>query len=225
VIGLGSLHLTLMAIIGIWLWSSPAQFESSQPDLIPTSGGSVIPLECTSISLFGQAIQLSSQVLRTCSLVIYGFFLAPILNLIIPTSLFLTLYMGLHGFFGPALHNSRDTGVISVMIGLFFLLLINAVFMIDTELTIHRVHNQQPGESQWTFGQTLALLLLSLPIRDTALLEFYRRDCARLTLQFQEAIEKQDLDAVGQLVRKRRVNVNVTCKKGALDNYQPQTLY
>jgi hypothetical protein len=94
--------------------------------------------------------------------------------------------------------------------------LINIVFVIDTELTIHRgVKQQQPGESQWTFGQTLALLLLSLPLRDTALLEFYRRDYARCNIsEFLWGIAVADVHAVARLVHRREVNVNVKAHGG-----------
>jgi hypothetical protein len=200
-----------MAAIGIWLWSSPARFETSQPAFT-----SPYPLECTSMSVMGGDIHLSSPVLQAWSLLIYSFFLVPGLNLILPAVFFLALYIHLNRrrLSQPAYR--QHAKALLVVPGLLLLLLINIVFMIDTELTIHRgVKQQQPGESQWTFGQTLALLLLSLPIRDTALLEFYRRDSARRNIsEFLRGIELADVHAVARLVHRREVNVNVKAKKG-----------
>jgi hypothetical protein len=210
VIALGSFHLTLMAVIGIWLWSSPARFETSQPAFT-----SPYPLECTSMSLMGRDIRLSSLILQAWSLITYSFFLVPGLNLVLPGVVFLALYIYLHrrhlsrAYPWPP---GRHATALLVVPGLLFLLLINIVFVIDTELTIHRgVKQQQPGESQWTFGQTLALLLLSLPLRDTALLEFYRRDYVR---RFLQGIESGDVHAVARLVHRREVNVNVKAEGG-----------
>jgi hypothetical protein len=51
--------------------------------------------------------------------------------------------------------------------GLGFLLAINIIFMANIETTLHQAGKQQDaGELDWTFGQTLALLLLILPLRD-----------------------------------------------------------
>jgi hypothetical protein len=171
------------------------------------------------MSLMGHDIRLSSPVLQAWSLIIYSLFLVPGLNLVLPGVVFLALYIYLH-----RRHISRSypwppgwhATALLVVPGLLFLLLINIFFVINTELTIHRgVKQQQPGESQWTFGQTLALLLLSLPIRDTALLEFYRRDSARRnTSEFLRGVELGDVHAVARLVGVQEVNVNVEATTG-----------
>jgi hypothetical protein len=44
-----------------------------------------------------------------------------------------------------------------------FLLTVNVVFLVDIESTI--AHHPVDEDSQWTFGQTLAVLLLVLPLR------------------------------------------------------------
>jgi hypothetical protein len=211
---LGSFHLTIMAVVGVWLWSSPARFETSQPALT-----SPYPLGCTSMSLMGHDLHLSSPILQAWSLIIYIFFLIPGLNLVLPAVFFLALYIHLHRrrlFQSP---DQRRAKALLVVPGLVILLSINIIFMADTELTIKRgAKFQQPGESQWTFGQTLALLLLSLPIRDTALLEFYRRGYMRrmhlLRSEFLQGIEVGDVDIVARLVGRREVNVNVEAGTG-----------
>jgi hypothetical protein len=157
VFSLGALHLTLMAVIGIWFWSSPALFESRQPRLLEhgTAG-------CASMALLGQHIPLSSSSLRTLSLVIYAFFAVPGLNLIVPATVLLALHIVYH-YFRPR-EDDSTTSVVPVYTGLIFLLVVNVVFMVDIEITIS--HHDVSDESQWTFGQTLAVLLLVLPLRD-----------------------------------------------------------
>jgi hypothetical protein len=211
VLVLGSLHLTVMAALGIWLWSSPYRYEDSQahrlhlpPDLLP--------LRCTETAILGLSIPLTSAVLNRVSVVLYSIFLAPGLNLVIPAIFFLLLFIrygkastqisiiwrsatssfsseddvsscheSLPGMEPPiedapasvqALHfvDDRTTelkriigSVAPISAGLLFLLAINIVFIADIETSIHRAAQD---ESKWTFGQTLALLLLVLPIRD-----------------------------------------------------------
>jgi hypothetical protein len=220
VIILGSCHLTLMAVIGIWLWSSPARFEASQPAFT-----SPYPLGCTSMSLVGLDIRLSSPTLQAWSLIIYSFFLVPGFNLVLPGVVFLALYIYLHRRRLSQPTEQRHAKALLVVPGLLLLLFVNFIFMTDTEVTIHRgAKHQQPGESQWTFGQTLALLLLSLPLRDTALLEFYRRDYPRrITLEtFLRGIKLGDVDIVSRLVHRQEVNVNVAAKTGGNPSMAPR---
>jgi hypothetical protein len=200
-----------MAIVGVWLWSSPAQFEISQRDFNPP-----YPLTCTSITLLGYSTRLSSPILQAWSLLIYSVFLVPALNLLLPAALFLALYIYSHHRHSLQPWNQRKAGSLPVVLGLLFLLMVNTVFLVDTELTVHRgAQQQQPGESQRTFGQTLALLLLSLPIRDTALLEFYWRDSVRRSVTgFLRGVELGNVHAIAKLVGLREVNVNVEATTG-----------
>jgi hypothetical protein len=157
VLFLGSLHLTLMAVIGIWFWSSPALFERRQPGPINTDTA-----ECASMALMGQTVGLSSSPLRAVSLVIYAAFVAPGLNLLAPAALFLASHITYH-----RIRNRGDDAkpsVVPVYAGLVFLLFVNIVFLVDIETTIGR--HRVAEETQWTFGQTLAVLLLILPLRD-----------------------------------------------------------
>jgi hypothetical protein len=187
---LGSLHLTMMAMVGVWLWSSPARFELSQdPDKLLPLGSIRHPFECTSITLLGKSDPIKSTGLRAWSLLAYSLVLVPGLNLAAPALLFLALYISTYRlkftwrtYWLRHFYLKKDIGVTVVTASLIFLLITNVVFLMDNELTIRRATNQQEGESQWTFGQTLALLLLSLPLRDTAMLELYRRDAGRRAL-------------------------------------------
>jgi Ca2+/Na+ antiporter len=126
VILLGSCRLTLMAVIGIWLWSSPARFETSQPAFT-----SPYPLECTSMSLMGHDIRLSSPTLQAWSLIIYSFFLVPGLNLVLPGVVFLALYIYLHRRRLSRPTEQQHAKALLVIPGLLLLLMINIVFMTD----------------------------------------------------------------------------------------------
>jgi hypothetical protein len=84
VLFLGSLHLSLMAALGIWLWSHPTTFGNSEPCAIKS----------ISIIIIGNRVPFSSAGLHVASLVIYSIFLVPGLNLVIPMVAFLGLYIG-----------------------------------------------------------------------------------------------------------------------------------
>jgi hypothetical protein len=167
VLSLGSLHLTLMAAISIWFWSSPALFGAVQHKPL----GHEI-LECTTTSLLGKTIALTSSPLRVVSLVIYAFFTVPGLNLVMPAAFFFALHFVYHR--GRPKGDTADLRVEPVYISLMFLLAVDIVFMVDIETAIS--HHQVSDDSQWTFGQTLAVLLLVLPLRDVF---YFIRDSIR----------------------------------------------
>jgi hypothetical protein len=204
VIGLGSLHLTLMAAIGIWLWSSPIAFECSQPGMTSINP---FPIECTSVSILGGNLKMISTGIRAWSLILYSIFLIPGLNLLIPALLFLWLYNALHDH-KSTLGFLRHPGILPVLIGLLILAVINVIFVISIELTISGAKiQQQPGESEWTFGQTLALLLLSLPLRDTAILQTLRQE-----QKMDEAIAKDNVSLIRELASRWQTNSSARTK-------------
>ncbi|KAJ7243260.1 ankyrin repeat-containing domain protein [Mycena rebaudengoi] len=169
---LGTIHLTLMAVLGMWLWSRPGSLGVSTP--------------CASTTVLGQPAGLDSRALRGISLTMYSVFLTPGVNLILPMALFLGLFLGYHAVRGPLhricdrllrllrtprlpmyrqLHPSIDEpSIVPTVLGLVFLGAINIIFIVDIELTLR--DNQLSDESAWSFGQILAILLLVLPIRD-----------------------------------------------------------
>lgn len=71
VLTLGSIHLSLMAAIGIWLWSNPSGF------------GTAIACD-PSLAIAGSAVPFSSTALKICSLLVYSHILFPVLNLVFP---------------------------------------------------------------------------------------------------------------------------------------------
>jgi hypothetical protein len=73
VLTVGSLHLSLMAAIGIWLWHDPAGFG--------------LPIDrCTPmLTVFGASVSFKSTPLRVFSLTMYSLLLIPGLNLLPPS--------------------------------------------------------------------------------------------------------------------------------------------
>ncbi|PPQ73965.1 hypothetical protein CVT26_006316, partial [Gymnopilus dilepis] len=80
VLTLGSLHLSLMAGIGLWLWSNPSSFGT--------------PLDCVpSLSVIGGPLPFSALGLRIFSLIMYSLLVLPGINLIPPFIFFLFLHI------------------------------------------------------------------------------------------------------------------------------------
>jgi hypothetical protein len=208
VLSLGSLHLTLMAVIGIWFWSSPTLFESRQPEHPEASS-----LYCTSTNVLGQTISLTSLPLRAVSLVIYSFFLIPGLNLLAPAALFLAAHIGYHRMRNR--DNHAKLSILPIFAGLLFLLAINVVFLVNIETTIRQ--HQVDEEALWTFGQTLAVLLLVLPLRDVfSFITHVRKEKrhekrrARCTEELKRALERGNMDMVMKVVKHADLRAEAT---------------
>ncbi|KAF5336346.1 hypothetical protein D9611_006695 [Ephemerocybe angulata] len=184
---LGSLHLTLMAGLGLWLWSNIRAFGEGQD----------VANECAAthalVAVLGKHVPFASQALRIASFIIYAIFLAPGINLLLPIAMFLGLYsfwrvlpipkgIGLGETpAGPPsryprlrllirrVYNSiaRRWSMFPPFVGLIFLLTVNLVFIIDIELALNQNGGLQDSEETvWGFGQILAMLLLFMPLRD-----------------------------------------------------------
>ncbi|KAJ6489448.1 hypothetical protein DFH09DRAFT_1338868 [Mycena vulgaris] len=82
VLTLGSIHLSLMAAVGIWLWSDPSKF-----------GHPLDPSCDPMLTVVGIPARFSSKPLRIASLTMYSLILIPGLNLIPPFVFFLTLHI------------------------------------------------------------------------------------------------------------------------------------
>ncbi|KAJ6459138.1 ankyrin repeat-containing domain protein, partial [Mycena vitilis] len=192
---LGSLHLSLMAGLGIWLWSDPRSF-----------GPKGCLVDTASIAILGRSVPLGSAGLRGWSFGIYSLFLVPGLNLILPMALFLGLFLGYQTwnsnrmskkeqlvstsrkFVGSritkAIHAYNNLpaapSVFPTIVGMGLLFATNLIFVVDIELTLWRNRpRQDPGESTWAFGQILAIILLALPLRDLVETVLARRETQR----------------------------------------------
>ncbi|KAF5324058.1 hypothetical protein D9611_008345 [Ephemerocybe angulata] len=185
---LGSLHLTLMAGLGLWLWSDIRAFGEGQ------DASNECAAKHALVAILGSHVPFASEALRIASLFVYAIFLTPGINLLLPIALFL----GLYSFWrvlpipkvlapgevsvGSPFHyawlrlsirrrvcNSiaRRWSMLPPFIGLVFLLAVNLVFIIDIELALKQNDGlQDREEAVWGFGQILAMLLLFMPLRD-----------------------------------------------------------
>jgi hypothetical protein len=161
-LALGSLHLTLMAVLGVWLWSDLHLFGLGhrEPEEFKTSNA--LAIERATVALFGQAVPLGSPALRIASIAIYSVFLIPGINLFPPMLFILAVYLGCH-----RISLAKKWKALPAYISLGILLAINIVIIIDIELT-RNMNSVLQGhdECDWGFGQILAILLLLLPLRD-----------------------------------------------------------
>ncbi|KAJ6474046.1 hypothetical protein C8R47DRAFT_712660 [Mycena vitilis] len=202
---LGSLHLSMMSALGLWLWSKPLAFGTA-------TDANACAMSFASTAILGKRVPLASSGLRIWSLLIYSVFLVPGLNLIVPMVGFLLL-MQMHrashhprriNKFDPSWRGSllsapnsaatppdrraklhakgvRDLArrslwalqawynpfLLPIFAAMILLFATNIIFIVDTEAALRRNRDlQTEGESDWTFGQTLAVLLLILPLRD-----------------------------------------------------------
>ncbi|KAJ3526330.1 hypothetical protein NMY22_g10206 [Coprinellus aureogranulatus] len=195
---MGSLHLTLTAALGIWLWSDIRSFGQS------TSTGSCAT-DYLDITILGARVPFASNPLRVTSLVIYSLFLLPGFNLLLPMALFLGFFIWHHSWYGEVARRSTSpvtakaphlpflkslftqpladvctacikSSIFPVCVGLVFLFAVNIFFITDIELTLLRNKAlQAPGEAEWGFGQVLAVLLLVMPLRDLVEMILARR--------------------------------------------------
>jgi hypothetical protein len=81
VLSLGSAHLSLMAGIGIRLWSNPSAFGKPLGNCTPI------------LTIFGASSEFSSRPLRIFSLAMYSILIIPGLNLLPPFAFFLFLHI------------------------------------------------------------------------------------------------------------------------------------
>jgi hypothetical protein len=201
VLVLGSLHLTLMAILGVWLWSDLHLFGLGNRESTTFKAANALTLERAMIAILGQAVPLGSLALKGVSIAIYSIFLVPGLNLIPLMILFLAAYLGCH-----RLPFAKRWDVLPAYIGLGILLAINLIFIVDIEVTRNmNIAIQADDESNWGFGQILAILLLLLPLRDLveALLERrLKKRQGELDEDLQEAIERQEFDRVKRAIER-----------------------
>ncbi|KAF6763555.1 hypothetical protein DFP72DRAFT_955720, partial [Ephemerocybe angulata] len=185
---LGSLHLSLMASLGLWLWSNIRTFGEGQDTANDCAAKHAL------LAILGRHVPFASEALRIVSLSIYAIFLVPGVNLLLPIVVFLGFYH-LHQVVPiPKVAGSERTpdsyirrsrfwfwirrasntivqrwGILPPFIGLIFLLLINLVFIVDIELALKQNGGLQgKDEAEWGFGQILAMLLLFMPLRDLA---------------------------------------------------------
>ena len=106
--------------------------------------------------------------------------------------------------------------IFPVCVGLGLLVVINVIFVVDIELTLTRNPAlQDEQESEWGFGQILAMLLIFIPLRD--LVEMI---LARRLKRQEEQIKRHELTAAWKaaIVRKDSKKLMELVKEGADPN-------
>ncbi|KAF5364446.1 hypothetical protein D9758_010658 [Tetrapyrgos nigripes] len=177
---LGSLHLTIMAGLGIWMWRKPGSFGPSDSCLIS--------IDSLSIVILGHHVSLGSEGLRGWSLAVYSLFLVPGLNLVVPAAIFLFLYIRYQAWCSKDQSKSLNS-IVPIIIGMVFLIAINLTFIIDTELTLQQ--NIGQDGSNWTFGQVLAMLLIAIPLRDLVETIIFKRTEKQKRKIYTEALRRE----------------------------------
>jgi hypothetical protein len=142
VLALGSLHLTLMAAVGVWLWLDPKQLGLGNRHTAEFRSANSFAVEKATVAIMGHAFPFSSPGLRIGSLATYFLFLTPGINLIAPMMLFLLVYFGCH-----RISLGKRWEALPAYIGLGILAFINIVFVVDIELTWRLNTRLQEGGS------------------------------------------------------------------------------
>ncbi|KAF9461103.1 hypothetical protein BDZ94DRAFT_858965 [Collybia nuda] len=176
---LSTIHLSLMAIFGFWLWTDPSTFSHS-------------PATCSalpSLAILGHIIPITSSGLRNFSIAIYSLIATPLFNIFIPMALVILFHIWfnrryqslipMNAFLAKAAAliqpQSPSSGMgqnemFPISVCLVLLVAINAIFVVDTEATLYQNrYLQETGGSGWTFGQILATLLLLIPLCGTVM--------------------------------------------------------
>ena len=165
--GLASAHLTLFAAFGLWLWFEIKGFGEN-PECIPF----------TNIFIF-HAIPVTSPALRVISIVIYIVCLLPIINIVVFGGMELGAIYGFKRLITFLRHPQCTQGstskspLDSPSILYWFIVLtlgVQVFFITCTELTIKNNKHllKEAEEENWTFGQTLAIALITIPLVQVA---------------------------------------------------------
>ncbi|KAH6908483.1 hypothetical protein BKA70DRAFT_271286, partial [Coprinopsis sp. MPI-PUGE-AT-0042] len=195
VLALGSLHLTLMAALGLWVWSDLQLFGVGNRKAFDFRDANACAVENATIAIMGHSVPFRSPTLRVFSIIVYALFLIPGVNLVAPVILFLATF-----FACRRIPLAKRWDVLPAYICLGLLFAINIVFIVDIELTRNSNRGlQHEDEAEWGFGQILAILLLLLPLRDLVDAVLARRLKKRqeeLNTDLEEAIDSQAFDRV-----------------------------
>ena len=180
----GLAHLSLMASFGIWLWQDINTFGDSSectPYIFTVIFGHNVSAMNKSLQRVSLALYWMMVIPFVNIVVIFiaAFAISFICGIVV--SLFIPLIHWLKRRHLTNSNTNNDDAVEATpkhksllssrypaIFGLLYLpivLLFNVLFAVDTELMIRRNRALvQPGESQWTFGQTLAVIVTIIPL-------------------------------------------------------------
>ena len=152
---LASAHLTLFAAFGVWVWFTIHHFgdcESFTGD--------------TRLTILPQVNIRVTSPLRIWFIMLYIICLVPFLYIVLICALELLAIYIFRSIFPPRSRRKFNLGSFIVLT-----LLVQVYFIVATELTIWTnrpllVDSAQEGD--WTFGQTLAIALVAIPLTEVA---------------------------------------------------------
>jgi len=153
---LASAHLTLFAAFGVWVWFTIYHYG----DCDKFTGDTRLAI------LPRVSIRVVSQPLRIWFIVLYIICLVPILNIVAIGALELA---AVYGFRRLVFFRRTDVKLYDLYSFIFLTLIVQAYFIVATEWTIHtnrRLLADSTQEGDWTFGQTLAVALVAIPLID-----------------------------------------------------------
>ena len=149
VVWMSIFHLSAMGAFGIWFWVTIDSF-GDQPECTPAMFSTI----------FGLDVPVMRNSLRCVSIVLYLFAVIPFLNFIILAgAVVIGILVVAHC--APIFRRPENRNAFVLIGGILVMLLLEVVFTVDTELLISRSSKLvKQGESDWSFGQILALILL-----------------------------------------------------------------
>ena len=164
------MHYIAVAGFGLWVWSDVKSF-GNQPQCTPQ----------TFVVIFGYNILVTNHGLKIAALILYGdiavariVILAAIPYFIfvrsrhrerLPTPLYDDHQSIMQGTNQDLTRKKKRTNWIIFLVAMFS---IEILFVSSTEFLIRRSKDLvYPGESQWTFGQSLAMFLVFAPLATT----------------------------------------------------------
>ncbi|RXW11454.1 hypothetical protein EST38_g14401 [Candolleomyces aberdarensis] len=154
---LPTLHLCGTGVVGISVWKVTKMFEDQQ-ECTPLTG----------LTVFGKDVGVLNATLRRAPLAIYWMAALPLVNLLIVFLAALAV-IGLMTCVYPVirclLFKSLSWRTFSFFGGILVIVLLQISFIVDTEMMISRPEALvKEVEETWTFGHTLALAVLMVPL-------------------------------------------------------------
>ena len=150
-------HYIAVAGFGLWIWSDVKSF-GDQPQCTPQ----------TFVVIFGHNILVTDPGLKIAALILYSFMG---LSAILPLYVIFVQSLHCERRLLPPPRNLNFTSKKRQSTWIPFLIAMSGVeilFVSSTEVLIRRSKGLvYPGESQWTFGQSLAMFLVLAPIAST----------------------------------------------------------
>jgi hypothetical protein len=225
-----------MAALGIWLWSDPRSFGTRNTCVIDFASTTILGLN---VPLRSNALRMVSIVIYSLFLapelnlilpmgLFLGIFLGyqtwndrrrskngqslPTLPSPIPHSRVKTVGRLRSAIRTWYIRIPSSPSIVPTVAGLVLLFAVNLVFLVDIEPTLRRNRGRQAsGESFWTFGQILAMILLVLPLRDLVETMLARR-------------EKQRKDELARLEKQRKDQLTTHLQNAIREQAKTETL-